>query len=170
MDPIALIPSANTNITIKRIKTLSFTINELAIRQDEELLKAELGLSLGFSVEKNLIELKVRTYYSYPEDTSPVADITVQNIFEVNSLAPYLERPNFIVLPDKVIITLVGLSISHTRALLSQCLLGTPLQDSIMSILDPAEVAKHYFPYMFTSPSPIPSSSATPTVYNQTRT
>ncbi len=48
-----------------------------------------------------------------------------------------------------MIITLVGLSVSHTRALFLKRLSGTALQENILPILNPAEMAKQFFPEMF---------------------
>lgn len=151
MDQSFQVQSKEISIAIKRIKVLSFAINETAIKQDSALLKADIEQNLGFAIDKDLVEFKIRVYYHYHEEIPIVADITVQNIFEIPNLVQYLAKDTFIILPEKAIITIVGESLSHTRALLSQYLLGTSLQASIMSIINPVDVAKHYFPYMFSS-------------------
>ncbi|SRR5258708_3206633 len=152
MDQNPQAPSEGYQLGIQKIKTLSFGIDESAIKPDAPvILKAYLEPNLAFSTEAKLVEFKLRVEYRYEDKTPVLAHITVQNIFVIPDLEKYLAKPSLLILPELVIISIVGSSISHTRALFSQYLLGTALQDSIVTLLDPADVARHYFPYMFGS-------------------
>lgn len=139
-------------IAIRKIKVISFAINELAVKPGySELVKVEVGQRLGFGLDLNLVELTLRFYYHYPDDPAILTDISVQNIFEIPNLKKFVADKGLVILPGHLISTIVGLAISHTRALLTQNLSGTLLQETIISIVNPAEVAKHFFPYMFES-------------------
>ncbi len=145
--------SKNGFYRIRRIKDTSFFVNENLFKANHETgtLKVDIQQGLGFSIDKNILDLKTRVKYRYPESTKediPLAQIEVQNVFEVIGLSAFLSD-NKLKLPQELIINLVSLSISHTRALLSKNLSGTVFQDEIMSVIDPENLAKHFYPYMF---------------------
>jgi hypothetical protein len=145
--------NSEVTMAVKRIKVLSFSINEKVTGYSPAtLVKVEMAQNLAFSVDINVVDFTLRVFYRLPNDNTEeniLVDITVQNFFEVSNLKRFLVQPTQINLPENVIVSIVGLSISHTRALLAQNLAGTVIQDSIMSIVNPVDVAKHFFPYMF---------------------
>ena len=138
-------------IKIKRIKEQSFSINETLFSDVSTFVKIEIGQRLSFAIEENLVAISIRFYYHYPEDNSDqiIAEINVQNVYEIPGLSSFYISSNEIKLPKETIINIVGVSISHTRALLAKNLLGTSLQDNLPAIVNPEEVAKHFFPRMF---------------------
>lgn len=152
--------SVSMGIAVRRIKEFSFYINEglFAHKQTENnssLLQVEFALRLAFTPETNLVFLTIRAYYHFP-GASPdeiIADITVQNVFELPDLKRFQVAASEIILPTNVIITLVGLSISHTRAMMAKNLAGTPMQENLLAIVDPIAVARHFFPKMFEQPA-----------------
>ncbi|HEX3933461.1 MAG TPA: hypothetical protein VHW43_02200 [Puia sp.] len=76
-------------------------------------------------------------------------DIQVQNLYEIDNVVGFVNEHNMIVLPEKSIISLLDLSISHTRALLAKNAAGTVYQDSPMPVFDAENAAQLFFPYMF---------------------
>ncbi len=136
---------------IRKITEQSFFLNEYLLQDPTVPVQFEIGLQLSFIIETNTVYLTARVYQHYPE--SPVdqilADIQIQHVFEIADLYSYQGRPSQLILPQEMIITLVGLSVSHTRALFLKRLAGTPLQENILPILNPAEIAKQFFPEMF---------------------
>lgn len=137
-------------ITVKRIKEQSFFINEFALGDATQVIKIEIGQNLSFAIDANLVNLTVRIYYHFLEEEDNIlVDISVQNLFEVPNLINFQISPTTIKLPIVTITNIVGLSISHTRAILATKLLGTPLQESLPVIVDPEDVARHFFPTMF---------------------
>lgn len=147
-------------IKIKRIKDVTFYVNENLHDPDpEKLIKIELNPLLGFKADDNTIALIIRVSFHYagtehsPENT--LLDIQVQNIYEIDNVVGFVNEENMIVLPEKSIISLLDLSISHTRALLAKNAAGTVYQDSPMPVFDAENVARFFFPYMFSPTSSI---------------
>ena len=138
------------SINIKRIKEVSFLIDEISIGAGaNRSIKMEIGQKLGFAFPVNFIELTISIYY-YFEDTVPhkkLCEIVVQNIFEVASLVDYKIGDNEIRLPKETISIAFSAAISHTRALLSTHLMGTSLE--LPFLIDSSEVARHFYPKMF---------------------
>jgi len=115
-------------------------------------LKIELNIALGFRLDYNFVELKTSIYYKYPDEIDEITILAqgqFQNVFEVSNLNNYYFDKSYIKLPSLAITNLVGLSISHSRALMTQKLAGTVFQDQILTALDAEHVARHFFPYMF---------------------
>jgi hypothetical protein len=138
------------SISVKRIKELSFNINELIFPLEGNPLRSEISIKLGFNSDSKIVELVVRIAYHNSENTDDqiLAEISVQNVFEILDLESYFSNNNLI-LPRPLIATLVGMSVSHTRALFSKCLAGTVLNDNNLILINPEDVAKHFFPDMF---------------------
>ncbi|HUZ60269.1 MAG TPA: hypothetical protein VMU83_15970 [Hanamia sp.] len=140
------------NIYIKRIKEMSFLINEpLFSLETHNKFKMEIGVFLSFAIEKNLVILLTRVFYHY-EDAPPdqiMVDSTVQNVFEIEDLKRFIVEGNGIKFPPSLITSLVSLSISHTRALMAQRIIGTVYQNNIMGIVNADELTRHFFPKMF---------------------
>lgn len=135
---------------IKRVKDTSFYINEkLFINSPEKVIKIDLRQTFGINIQLNLIEFTLIIFLHY-EDAPPeekLVEIEVQNVFEVLDLKKYIIKDG-IHLPDALLISIISMSISHGRALLSKNLGGTVFQEIILPITDPVEVAAHFFPNM----------------------
>jgi hypothetical protein len=141
------------NYSIKRIKDISFVINEhLFINDSQRVIKIELGHTLGFNIENNAVNFTIRLYFHYQDQPSDniLAEIFVQNIFEVENLRNFL-RPEGIFLPTQILIAIVSMSISHGRALFTKNLAGTVFQEIMLPISNPVEITKHFYPKMFNS-------------------
>jgi len=149
-------------LSVKRIKEFGFYINEMLFAQKQtehasQLLQIELALKLSFTIETNMVFLLARVYYHFP-DALPdeiLTDIQVQNVFEIENLKQFQVGHSEIILPTSTISTIVGHSLSHTRALFAKNLAGTLLQENLMSVVDPSTVARHFFPRMFDEKAPL---------------
>lgn len=139
----------------KSIKDVFFSVNENLINADREKeLRLEITIQFGHNIENNLASFTITAFYQYTgaeKDSPKLAQIDVQNIFEVDNMIDFVIKDNVVSFPPFLIIQLVSLSISHTRALFFKNLSGTSLQAQIMSRTDPEDVARHFFPYMFNS-------------------
>jgi hypothetical protein len=152
----------NVLVSVRRIKEVSFSINESLYAQQLPVnpdipLKIEIAFNLSFTIETNLVFLVARVFYHFP-DSPPqdiLTEIQVQNVFEINELSRFQVSGGEIKLPPNTIVTLVALSISHTRALLAKNISGTLLQENVMSIIDPVVLAQHFFPPMFAPNTPL---------------
>jgi hypothetical protein len=142
----------SANILVKRVKEVLFSVNErLHIPDPDKILKLEVNPLFGFHIDSNLVSIIFRVFYHYmdrPID-EVLIEIKVDTVFEVPNLKDYMTESGTLILPGDVITTLVDLSISHTRALLASNLTGTPFQEVILPIINPINVAKFFFAYMF---------------------
>jgi hypothetical protein len=142
----------NTNpirYSIKRIKDISFSINERAFKNDpSKAIKVELNNLFGVNIETNIIDFTLNIFLHYVDDEEVIAEIQVQNIFEVDNLKQFSNQTG-LYLPNNLLIAIVGMSIAHGRALLAKNLAGTVYQEVILPITDPIKVAQHFFPNMF---------------------
>src|ERR1700744_3990623 len=89
-------------ISVKRIKEISFSLNERGYIDDpNKVIKIELSLSLGHNIDKNLVQLTIRSYYHYEEFRDPpyLVDTVVQTIFEIAELTKYKISDTEIKLP-----------------------------------------------------------------------
>ncbi len=137
-------------LTIKRIKEQSFFIDEILLNAPFRDLRIEFGQQLGFVPGDNLVGFTLRIFYFYPNAPQTiVAEIRVQNIFEIPSLKKFVVNEHEIKLPKETITSIVGASISHATALLAKNLSGTILQETLPGLTDPKEVAHYFFPHMF---------------------
>ncbi len=131
-------------ITILKIRELAFSILEERVD--------ETGLSIGFSVEtiinfdEETFEIKVD--YSLKSKFTGLShvQIKVSNLFRISNLKDYSAKDKaHVTLPDATLITMLSLSISHTRALLAKNTAGTTLEQYILPIVNPTEIAKQIF-------------------------
>jgi hypothetical protein len=90
----------------------------------------------------------VNVFYHYINDSNKLVDIVVQNIFTIPDLSKYA-FDTAVKLPTILITSLVGMSVSHTRALLSKNISGSALNDANLSLIIPEDVARHFFAFMF---------------------
>lgn len=131
-------------ITILKIRELAFSLIEEKVD--------ETGLSIGFSVETDInfdeetFEIKVN--YSLKSNLTGLSyvQIKVSNLFRISNLKDYsTEDKAHVTLPHTTLITMLSLSISHTRALLAKNTAGTTLEQYLLPIVNPTEIAKQIF-------------------------
>ena len=139
------------DITIRRIKEFGFYIHEFLIQDPTVPVQFEMALQLSFTIETNTVYMMVRVYQHYQDAPADqiIADLQVQNIFEISGLYHFQSGPSQLILPQNLIIGLVSLSVSHTRALMALRTTGTALQEILIPVVNPAEIAKQFFPEMF---------------------
>jgi phage-related minor tail protein len=73
---------------------------------------------------------------------------TSQNVFTIQELAKMVvsENQDLINIPDNILTMLLSISISHTRALMSQSALGSKFQDIIIPIVNPGDLVSKINP------------------------
>jgi hypothetical protein len=134
-------------ITVKRIKELSFHINEKLVKA-ETPFQSEIGLNFGYNADSNFIEIGLKIFFHYENSKEEIAAIVVQNVYEIPNLSSFLIDDK-IILPQEVLVNLIGMSISHSRALFAVKTAGTGLNDALFPIAPAQDVSKHFFPYIF---------------------
>jgi len=140
----------NVFFGVKRVKDIYFAINEqLYVPDPTKVVKVELGERIGFNLEFNLVNFILRIFFHYVEEPEILVDFQVENIFEVSNLIQFRNKDEIMILPPKLITSIVGLSLSHGRALLLKNTSGTRWQEIVLPVTNPEDVAKYFYPYMF---------------------
>lgn len=134
--------------SIKRVKDILFFVNErLYIQDPQKPIKIGLGQTIGYNSDKNLVNFTLRIYLHYPDSPGEIlVEIQVENIFEVVGLKAFTDSNSF---PAEILISIISISLSHARALLSRNISGTVFQEFILPITNPLDVAVHFFPSLF---------------------
>jgi hypothetical protein len=136
--------------TIIRVKDISFSVNEKTNVDDplQQEIKIDLNVQLSTVEEKNIIDITTRVFLHHPETPQVVlADTYVENLFEVADIKKFITSKGLMI-PPELLISMLSISISHTRALLAKNISGTFYEDFILPIVDPVSVASHFFPNM----------------------
>jgi hypothetical protein len=143
-------------VSVKRVKDIFFSINEqLFVPDPNKIVKIELGQRIGFSIEGNLVNFILRIFYHYVGDSEILVDMHVENLFEVSNLKDYLSNEEVMLLPPKLITSIVGISLSHGRALMFKNTIGTKWEEVVLPVTNPEDVARYFYPYMFNEESKI---------------
>lgn len=142
--------------SINYIKDSSFFVKEslLASNEKKEILVQMTGTT-AYSVTENIVKLTLKAWYHYRDEQEELASIEVDNLFTVVDLKNYINENNKLDFPSGVWASIVGLSISHTRALFTKHLAATSLQKVMIPIMNPFDVAKQYFPESFKEEQPV---------------
>lgn len=137
--------------SIKKIKEFYFVVNE-AISEPNNPVLVQFQHITRFFADTNLIDLTLRVYYTHDSNIPPkniLVDLHVQNIFEVENLKQYSVDGSEFILPRNLIVLMVSLSISHSRALIAKNIAGTIYQENILPLANPSDVARVFYPNMF---------------------
>lgn len=89
---------------IKRVKEFQFIVNESLFELDRKV-RIQFQHSTSYHLDKNLVALTLRVFYSYDETIPPTSlliDLHVQNIFEISNLKQYLINGKEYVLPQNM--------------------------------------------------------------------
>lgn len=146
-----LIKKETAIVAIKRVKKISFSINEGYARSDVSLIKSLLEVKMGFNAPQNLVKLELRAYYVYDESPDQIVmEITVENVFELLNLSDFIPTDQDVTsetmnIPSKILVQMVAISVSHTRALFGEAISGTVMDATYLPVTDPVLAAKAFF-------------------------
>lgn len=134
------------NIKVKKIKDIEFSVNEAVTIENPEEFAIGFELTINIKLEDNTVELVLSALFSDKLQGNVFMKIKTSNIFLLLELADF-QNPdtNGFDIPDNLLITLLSLSISHTRALLAKNAIGTTFSDLYIPIVNPSEVFKQLF-------------------------
>lgn len=138
---------------IARIATVGFKLNEYNIRPDEaqRSIKVELQHRIAFNTDTGILSITIRCYIHYDGELTTeniLAEIEVENSFAVEELHKHVKDGQED-LPTEIWASMFGLSVSHTRALVSERIAGTILTNFIIPIVNPLELTKAFLPHKF---------------------
>ncbi|MEO6978427.1 MAG: hypothetical protein ABI113_08610 [Mucilaginibacter sp.] len=134
-------------INVKRIKSRYFSIDEFNIANDA-VFKVEFSHVLMIDSVANLIFFDLKVWYSIPQNENQnrvVLDCLVQNIFEVANIKSFKQDDGMIKLPNEILINIVSMAITHTRAVVAINTAGTVFQDTLIPVVDPVEATMAFF-------------------------
>ena len=130
---------------ITKIKDIEFFVDENITVNSNELVSINFEVNLNLNAELKLIDLILGVRYLY-ENEQCFLRIKTSNVFVIPTFDQF-ERDNNMnpLLPDSLLVTMLSLSISHTRALLAKNCLGTKFVDYYIPIVNPSELAADLF-------------------------
>ncbi len=139
--------SKKYQIAIKRVKQLSFGIDESAVVPVADDISITIEQNLSFSVKDDTITLLLNITILSRSLERTLMNGIVQNVFVLKDLKRLVDAndPNVLNLPDTILSTLLSISVAHSRALMSQSAMGTSLQDVYIPLVNPDQMAKDLF-------------------------
>jgi len=144
----------SVELQIHRISQISFRMEEHLFKTDEAL-GIRIDTKHDMDIDKNLFAITLRINFLYgSKQDEIVVQSEIQNIFLIKDLKKYV-KDNVLSMPDNAVITMMTLSISHARALMSKSMSGTLFNGILIPIADGSEVARKHFGFA----SPIESNS-----------
>ncbi len=132
-------------IGIKKIKDLAFSVDEKVTLEKETGI--QIQQSLQFNKSENTIEFILNINFTNKQGNVVFMSSRTSNIFLIPNLVQYEnpKNPDTFNLPDAMIMTIVSLSITHARALISQNAEGTKFSNIYLPIINPADITKNLF-------------------------
>lgn len=146
---------------MKEAKNIEFSIKGILVTKfsldlKEELIKMQAQepnfneytfevnvLNQGYIKENILNSMISMKVFLDKEKKTELGNINILNIFEINNLNEFVnEKENSLNLPDSFEASIIGISLSHTRAIFVTKCAGTFLQNAVMPILNPSEFLK----------------------------
>ena len=137
-------------LSIVSVRELSFFIKEnLVVREKQNEIIVQFIGRTGFSIEHDFFNFTLKTWYHYADNETEIAQIEVENIFSIPNLKNFIGPNEEVNFPPQAWVTMVSLSISHSRSLFARNLAGTKLNNAIIAIVNPVDVTKEFFPHVF---------------------
>ncbi|OFX31691.1 MAG: hypothetical protein A2X08_15975 [Bacteroidetes bacterium GWA2_32_17] len=134
-------------IGIKKIKDTEFFIDEQVDIKDISQVSIGFELKININSDEKTIEMVFAVIYTNNIDNKIIFKIRTSNVFLIPELLTYKKKEEVLFdLPDNMLITLLGLSISHTRALLAKNSNGTKFSDLNLPIVNPTDIYYKLFP------------------------
>jgi hypothetical protein len=134
------------NIAIKKIKEIEFIVNEGVELANPNIANISFEVTTNINLNDTSVEMLLTAIFSDTAQGNVFMRIKTSNVFLVLELAQFHSpENNAFNIPDNVLVTLLSLSISHTRALLAKNALGTKFAELYIPIVNPSEVLKQLF-------------------------
>lgn len=141
--------SVYSAFTVHEIRVVYFSLNEMLFADlKNNKIKFEIARDIGANEERKLINLTMRVFLHFDQSNEILTDIKVKNIFHVGDLDQHINNDR-LKLPSDTIVSMVSVAIAHTRALLANHLAGTPLDKTILPIVNPLLLSQKLFPDLF---------------------
>jgi hypothetical protein len=135
------------SITVRRIKVLSFSMDEINIAEDA-LFKVDFNQQFSFNLEDNLAFTVLKVWYSVPmteNDPRIVLECQTQNIFQVPNMKDFVKPDGTVLFPNDVLINITSMSITHSRAAIALQTAGSVFGDTLIPVVNPVEATMAFF-------------------------
>ena len=135
------------SISVRKIKTISLHLDEFDIPEDV-IFKIDFSRTFNVDLKQELFFLNFEVRYSIPKDEFKKREVLkceILNVFGVEGLNGFIGENGIIKFPIELLSSIVGLAITHCRAILSIYTAGTPLGETLLPVVNPTEVAKLLF-------------------------
>jgi hypothetical protein len=135
-------------IRFVKIKTASFFIDEFNIPEDV-IFKIDFNRTYNIIATQNIAIINLKVTYTIPSGTEVprmVLDCVVHNVFEIENIIDFIDKKSGMVkLPLSILSSLVGLSATHARAIISVHTAGTAFGETLIPVVNPEELTKALF-------------------------
>lgn len=136
----------NVHLKIVGIKQVAFEIDESIESLDTTMIGINFEQAMNINIKESKMELILTfRFFIQGKPEKDFLKIKTSNSFFIQELKSFLtDKENIYNFPDTLLATVLGLSISHTLALLAQCTQGTKFDGFYIPMFNPNELAKNY--------------------------
>lgn len=130
--------------SVRRIKSLASLTDEFKFQSANRDFIVKYKQRFGHNGQ-GFIDFTLRAYFEYnnkPEET--FLSIDVQTVFEVENWNQFVVDDNILDFPPEFLVTIISISVSHTRALLAAQTAGTLYGDMVLPIVNAIDMAKSF--------------------------
>ncbi len=130
-----------------KIKTKGLMINESSIPLQDTPIRIDFNHDLSLLENGNILLFELEVLYYLPHDDKPdekVLGCLVENYFDIPNLQEFRNDDGLLMLPTSSFITIVSLSISHSRAIVATHCLGTIFEKTLIPVVDPIAITKAF--------------------------
>ena len=132
-------------------------VSEFWVKICDEFIKLDSNTKGGFKnytfevtcvntamIPENLVNIQVDVrVFLDPEKKTQLGLLSLSNLFSVNDLIRFAdEKTKTYQLPEQYEVTLISISLSHSRAILLAKCAGTFLQNALLPIMDPKDFVR----------------------------
>lgn len=134
------------NLGVKKIKDIEFFVNENIDVQTPINANITFELFTQLNEKESLVEMLLSATFTDQAKENVLMKIKTSNVFFLLELQQLLDKETKQYnIPDNIMVTMLSLSISHTRALLAKNALGTKFSELYIPIVNPAELFNNLF-------------------------
>lgn len=133
-------------LEIKKIKEIEFFVNEDNPSLNLNAVFIRFELNTIPTAKDNTVEMILTVFYSEISNDKVFMRIKTSNVFSIQDMATLHNTvSNTVEIPDNILVTMLSLSITHTRALLAKSASGTKFAELYIPIVNPTLLLNQLF-------------------------
>lgn len=134
------------NLGISKIRDIEFSINEVPLAKNPE----EIGISFEFTpifrFETSDVDFCITVTFFKKNDSETLMKIKVCTTFVINELQQLFDKETGgYDIPENILLTMLSLSLTHTRAIHAIRVAGTIYSTLIVPIVNPQDMYNFFF-------------------------